>query len=508
MATESLDDVAFNRMTGTKEVSPQQASPAGISEVSYRVKLMYAVGDIANSIKVVTFGLYSLFFATVVMGLPGTLVGVIGFFAILWDALIDPLIGHITDGAQDHSRRYTFMLIGALTMGVGYWAFFSPPRNLPIPMLFAWLLAASLIARGGNSMFTVPYYAVGASLSTDYNERTSIAGLRGLMGAIGTGLAASLSFVVFFPDKVPGMDPKLNYAGYVWMGLIFGFAMTAVALISIAGTLPLRRRISLGVVKSQQPPGQFFRSMSEAVRNPSFRIILMSYSLIVIGLALSGTLLLHYLSYYVEVSGSAAVSSTQAAFFAGGLAGTLLWLRVSARFDKHKLYIFSTVVTSVLMAGAMPLFGKGHLFGTGDVRPLLIGYGLTGFFNCILWFIPASMLADVADEAELTSGRRSDGALFGLFSLGQQIATGIAIMLAGVLLDRFAGLVPGNAQQSESTAYRIGVLYGIVPAALFVCAAILMLRYSLTRSRIESIQAELRERKLTLGSASAGVNLQ
>ena len=61
------------------------------------------------------------------------------------------------------------------------------------------------------------------------------------------------------------------------------------------------------------------------------------------------------------------------------------------------------------MLGALTLFGEGHLFGTGDVRPLLVGYGLDGFFNCILWFIPQSMLADVADESELITGRRARG---------------------------------------------------------------------------------------------------
>lgn len=493
--------------TGMKEAASQMLS-TGTSELSFRVKLMYGLGDIANSLKVVTFGLFSLFFATVVMGLPGTLVGVIGFVAILWDALIDPVIGHITDGARDHSRRYTFMFIGALTMGVGYWAFFSPPRNLSIPMLFAWLLIASLIARGGNSMFAVPYYAVGASLSTDYNERTSIAGLRGLLGAIGTGLAASLSFVVFFPDKVPGADPKLNYSGYGWMGLTFGFVMTAVALISIVGSLSLRYQTSSSFIASQQPPGQFFRNIFGTLRSSSFRVVLTSYALVVIALSLSGTLQLHYLSYYVEISGSSAVSSMQAAFFVSGLVGTLLWLRLSSRFEKHRLFIFSAAVTAALMASALPLFGKGHLFGTGDVRPLLIGGGLTGFFGCILWFVPASMLADIADETELMSGRRSDGALFGLFSLGQQVAIGIAIMLAGVLLERFAGLVPGEAQQSESTVYRIGVLYGVVPAMLFVGAAVLMFRYSLTRSRVESIQAELRKRQSTFSSVGADVSLQ
>ena len=210
--------------------------------LSYPVKIMYGVGEIANSIKVVTLGLYGLFFATAVMGLPGTWVGVVGLFAMVWDAVIDPYIGYRTDGVGATSRRYRSMLIGALTMGVGFWAFFSPPRNLSTVALFAWLLAASFVVRTATSMYSIPYSAIGVNLSQDYHERTSITAIRGIASTLGTLLTASLSFVLFFPDKVPGADPKLNPAGYASMGLAFGLVMSVVALIAMLGTLPLLNR--------------------------------------------------------------------------------------------------------------------------------------------------------------------------------------------------------------------------------------------------------------------------
>jgi Na+/melibiose symporter-like transporter len=158
------------------------------------------------------------------------------------------------------------------------------------------------------------------------------------------------------------------------------------------------------------------------------------------------------------------------------------------------------------LLGALVLFGEGHLLGTGDVRPLLIGYGLVGFFNCILWFIPQSMLADVADEIEFLTGRRREGALLGMFSFGQQLATGLAIMTAGVLLDKFVGLVSGNLPPSPGASLRIAIVYSVLPAGLFMAAAILMLRYRLTRTRMETIQAELLQLRLNRTTAKAAVS--
>ena len=183
---------------------PSGTHPTAASRLSYRVKIMYGVGEIANAIKVVTLGLYGLFFATTVMGLPGTWVGAVGFIAVVWDAVIDPYIGHVTDGVHVRSRRYSFMLIGALTMGVGFWAFFSPPHNLSPVMLTAWLLGASFLLRTATSMYSIPYYALGANLSQDYHERTSIAGIRGIASIVGTCAAGSLSFVHLLSGESAG----------------------------------------------------------------------------------------------------------------------------------------------------------------------------------------------------------------------------------------------------------------------------------------------------------------
>ncbi len=482
------------------EATSQQESPIGGPRLSYRIKIMYGVGEIANAIKVVTLGLYGLFFATTVMGLPGTWVGVVGFIAVVWDAVIDPYVGHVTDGAHARSRRNSFMLVGSLTMGVGYWAFFSPPHNLSSVMLIAWLLGASLLLRTATSIYSIPYYALGANLSQDYHERTSIAGIRVLTSTIGTAATASLSFVLFFPEQVPGVDPKLEYAGYSSMGLSFGLVMTTVTLIALVGTLPLRSRLASDAVRPKQTPRHFFGSMRQALRNPSFRVLLGASSLVVIGLAMSTSLSLHFLTHYVKVTGSAALSGTLLALYVGGVLGMVFWLRICKNFDKHWLCVFAAVVTSALMLAVPMLFGEGHLFGTGDVRPLLIGYGLAGFFNCVLWFIPQSMLADVADESELITGRRREGALFGIFSFTQQIAAGVALLLAGGLLEWYVGLRPGEAQQSDVTTQRIAIASSVVPAVLFLAAAMVILSYKLTRSRVLSIQAELHERRMRVGA--------
>lgn len=73
----------------------------------------------------------------------------------------------------------------------------------------------------------------------------------------------------------------------------------------------------------------------------------------------------------------------------------------------------------------------------------------------------------------MVSGRRREGIFFGLFNFGEQIATGMSLLIVGVLIDSFAGLIPGQVSQSALTIERIGILYSLLPAFLLVLAAII-----------------------------------
>lgn len=462
-----------------------------------RTKILYGIGGIANGVKTILFGLFTLYFYTSVMGLPGTLVGIASAIGLVWDAVIDPYIGYLSDTAcVRFGRRHAFMLVGAATMGPSFWAFFSPPQGLSTGALFVWLLVTSLLVRTMASVYAVPYFALGAELSQDYHERTTITGIRGAFALLGTLAAAVLSFVVFFPDAAPGVDPKLDYAGYPAMGLAFGLAMTVVGLVATVGTVPCRPyfRNNDGA-ETSEATRSFFASLVVSLRNPSFRMIFTSFSLFFLGTVINSTLSIHYLTYYVKITASTVLSAFQLTFYASGLVGIIFWLRISKGVEKHWLYLIATLVTVVAMLGAFLLFGEGNLFGTGNVPILTIGHGLVGFFASILRIMPASMIADVADEDELVTGQRREGSFFGIFTFGQQSAASVSLLITGVLVDRFASLIPGQAQQSVLTINRIATLYSLLPASLLVVAAVLIMRYTLDRRKVKAIQVELGRRR-------------
>jgi GPH family glycoside/pentoside/hexuronide:cation symporter len=156
-----------------------------------------------------------------------------------------------------------------------------------------------------------------------------------------------------------------------------------------------------------------------------------------------------------------------------------------------------TMSAGLVMVAVYFLMGEGHVLGTGNVAALVAGNALVGFFASTLWFVPPSLLADVVDEDDLATGQRREGSFFGLFSFGQQLAGGAALILTGLLVDRFAGLVPGQLEQSAETVRRVGMLYALVPGALLLLAAGWSMRYGLGRSQVAAIQRALDARRAT-----------
>jgi Na+/melibiose symporter-like transporter len=479
---------------------------ASAPRLSLLTKVLYGVGEISNSIKTFTFGLFLLFYYTSVLGLPGTLVGAATSISLIWDAVLDPYIGHISDRFRSrYGRRHPFMLVGAILMGVSFYLIFAPPAGLAGAWLFAWLLGSNILLRTTNSLFMVPYHALGAELSADYYERTSVTGVRAAFALGGTLVAAGLSFAVFFPETTPGVDPKFNSAGYGRMALAFGATIMATGLIATFATFATFRHRSSAAVPEQAAAGAqtgqmgFWQNLLIALRNRTFLVLTLSSALFFLGSVVNATLGIHYLTYYARITNSNALSLFQLSFYVGALIGVAFWLRNLRRFAKHHLFITNTLLLAVLMGMAYFLVGGGKLLGAGNVRPLIVVNAIGGFFAAALWIVPASMVADVADVDELRTRRRREGAFFGIHSFFMQEGASLAVLTAGLLIDIFARLVPGQVEQSALTVERIGMLFGLLPAAIYCVAAALMTRYRLTPARLQEVQRELQRQRAATG---------
>jgi GPH family glycoside/pentoside/hexuronide:cation symporter len=279
------------------------------------------------------------------------------------------------------------------------------------------------------------------------------------------------------------------------MGLAFGALMTAAGLIGTLGTWGYR---TSGAGKDSAGL-RFFSGFRIAMQNRHFRSIWFSTTIFFLAVVLNFSMAIHYFTWYAQISRSEILSLIQTCFYAGALAGVVLWMSLARRTEKRTLYIMATISSAILLLMATLLIGSGRPFGTGHPFPLIVGHVVGGVFASAVWVVPASMVADVTDTDELTTGLRREGIYFGIMNFGEKIAAGAALLVAGGLLAVFRRLshgaafgTPGNP---PAAIPYIGLLYGAVPAALLVLSLILILPYRLNRRTVHGIQRQLAARR-------------
>ena len=155
------------------------------------------------------------------------------------DAVMEPLIGSLTDGWRSrYGRRVPFMIAGLLPILVTFNLIFALPSGIGDTALFLWLMLLSVSLRISLSIYTLPYQALGAELSDDYAERSSIAAWRWGIGILGTVAVIALGYGVF----LKGPDSLSNRASYLPLTVSLSLILVAGALIAIRTGLVTRHR--------------------------------------------------------------------------------------------------------------------------------------------------------------------------------------------------------------------------------------------------------------------------
>jgi Na+/melibiose symporter-like transporter len=460
----------------------------------------YGVGQIAEGLKNTSFELFVFFYYTQVLGLSGTLAGLATFLALAVDAITDPLAGSLSDRTRHRlGRRHPWLYSAPIPLAISFVLLFTPPAGLGQAGLFAWLLGFAVATRVAMTLFHVPHMALGAELSTDYGERTTIVAYRTFFGLTGAGLASVVGLSYFFGATPDHPNGQLNPASYPTYAGVAGFAMVAAILLCAGGThhrIPRLRQ--LPVDTSPFRLQGLAREMREALSNPSFRALFVGVVIFFVTRGVQSTLGLHVGTYLWELTKDQ-IAQLNAALLAGFVIGLPIWNAVSRRLDKKPTFLLGLGIFSVFvflppllwLVGALPSHeSHGYL-------PALLAMGFVAAFGGAAALITASsMMADVTDEHELTFGRRQEGLFFGALAFAGKSASGIGHQIAGIGIDAIGfpkEAVPGDVPQHVLVS--LAGLYGPGIMLLAVIAFVVLMRYRLDRARHVEITLALEARR-------------
>ena len=111
----------------------------------------------------------------------------------------------------------------------------------------------------------------------------------------------------------------------------------------------------------------------------------------------------------------------------------------------------------------------------------------------------SSMMADIADEHELTTGKRNEGIFFGAFAFMNKAATGIGSGLGGAVLDLIdwptGAHIKTAADVPSDTLLSLAMIGGPTVALAFIPFYGFIRHYNLDRHRLRQIQADIAQRR-------------
>ncbi len=397
----------------------------------------------------------------------------------IWDAVSDPLVGYLSDRTRSRwGRRRTWLVASIVPIAGAFIMVFAPPDALEGGALIAWMAVAIIGFYSAMTVFFVPHLSLGAELSTNYHERSRLFGMRHAFYTFGAILSL-VSFYFLIQAEQQGPEQARGLA----LQLAVGTSLVMSALIVFAG-IQLREPAEYQGRIDANP----FKAFKDVWHNPHARLLIVVAFIEHIGSAAIGVLTLYVAQYVVGAPGLAPLFIL--CYMVPSTISVPLWIPLSRRFGKVRLWMFSMLLTGVSFGAmfALPfidsLLAKSIYISVAAVfAGLAAGAGGT---------ISPSVQGDVIDYDEYVTGERKEGSYFAAWNFVHKGGMGVMLLLTGFVL-QFVGFVP-NVPQTMTVQIAMVTLYGLFPLVCYLIGAALFSRFSLDEQAHGEIRRELDRR--------------
>jgi glycoside/pentoside/hexuronide:cation symporter, GPH family len=459
---------------------------ANRTPLTFATNVYYGVGSIAFGVHQAVLTSALLLFFNQVVGLPAAWVGAAMMVTLIFDAICDPLIGEWSDHTRSRwGRRHPFMYASAIPAAVAFYFLFAPPLGWSKGHLLIYMAAMLVTVRVLLSLYEIPSSALGPELTLDYDQRTSLMSSRFFFGTLGGAAITVLALQVFLRKDATHPLGLLYRAGYRETAVVASIVIFLSIMISCLGT---HRFIGTLVhePRVRETWHDKLRELSGTLTNRSFLALTISGIVGAVSTGLRQGLDFYISAYFWDFT-PAQMSYLAASILLAAFAGVGLAPVISKRFGKKSAMIgvfFVSLFASVApiamrLVDLMPPNGTGVLFAIVFAFNFIAAVlGLSGFI------IVTSMMADVVEDAAVSTGQRSEGLLFAANGLIAKCVTGVGTFLSALILSWVSfpqHAIPG--QVDPEILRNLGMVFVPIVAIFSALAIAVLLFYDIDRSK-------------------------
>jgi Na+/melibiose symporter-like transporter len=368
-------------------------------------------------------------------GVPLATLGAILLGARLFDAVIDPLLGRLSDRLFADSASAVLRLgaLAAVVLAIGFALLFFPLVSSP-NALVAWASVVLVVTYAAYSALSVSHQSWGAMLGGDETQRSRTVAWREGLGLVGVVLASITPVALGLPATT----------ALFFMALLLGW------LAWTRAPRPVARPCTLG----RAVPGQLWLPLQQS----AFRRLLAVFLLNGIASAVPATLVLFFIQDRLQAPQNMEPLFLGAYFVSAALS-IPLWLVIVKRLGLARSWLAGMLL-------AIAVFGWATQLSAGDTTAFLLVCALSGVALGTDLALPGAMLAGVIQKAGQSG--QAEGAYFGWWNFATKLNLALAAGLALPLLGVF-GYEPGARDAQGLSA--LVIAYCVLPCVLKLAAA-------------------------------------
>ena len=463
------------------------------NRVPIRQKIAFGVGMLANQMFPAAM---SIFMVVLVqdLGFPGWMWGVIFFAPRAFDAILDPIMGFISDNTRSKwGRRRQYVIIGSLIMGASFAMLWQLYRENSVMYNFTYVMIWSFVFYLGLTIFGVPYVSMGYEMSEDYHERTNVMAISQWIGQWAWVIAPWFWVIMYDPDWFPTADEATRTLA-IWVAGVFTLcAMAPGLLLKSESTVdridyePLDFRGILGSVN------KIGASFVEAFSSVPFRRLCITTFLVFNGFNTIASFTFFVIKSHLFNDDASAVGVWPTLFGSvGALITTFLVIPIvawmSKNLGKKRAFILSQGISIIgyILLWFLMIPGKPYMF---LFALPFHSFGIGGLFTIMM-----SMTSDVLDIDELKTGKRREGVFGAIYWWMVKLGFAFAGALSGLILT-LVNYRSGAVAQPEGAVDGLRIVFSGLPIICTLIAIAVMWNYKVDEKYANEVRAELDKRK-------------
>ena len=391
-------------------------------------------------------------------------IGTILMVARVFDAVVDPAIGYLSDATNHRGSRKLWIVAGALILAFAVVKLYAPAPTVGPAYYLGWFLAFYL----GYSLIEIAHKAWGTDLARNYLERSRIA--TSLAVAFGIGNLAFAIAPLLAPSGVRTYDAA-TLATIAWSVAI---ALPVVVLIAVCYAprgrpTPAQQGGVSGLITAVAANRLLLRFMAVFVLTGLGQGIFYGLVFLYVGSVVH----LGELFAWVLLADAAVT-----------LACIPIWYALVRALQKHRAWALGLAISAlaILCMWMLPT-------GEAAFVPLIALVCLRAFGACVIYVAPNALLGDVIDY-ELFKRKANRAANFhALVSLVTKITASVGGG-AGLLLVGLTGFDARLENPPEAiAAFKVVAL--LASAIILLCGAAAVVGFPLNRARHEIVRLRL-----------------